>query len=60
MDNNIKLALYQQTHFHANKLTQGEKKQQNTETCFEKKKKVSSVKMGCTCMALKRKITIYN
>lgn len=57
MDNNIKLALYQQTHFHANK-TQCEKK--NTETCFEKKKKVSSVKMGCTCMALKRKITIYN
>lgn len=52
MDNNIKLALYQQTRFHANKLTQGEKKK-NTETCFEKKKKVSSVKMDCTRMALK-------
>lgn len=59
MDNNIKLALYQQTHFHANK-TQCEKKKKNTETCFEKKKKISSMKMGYTCKALKGKITIYN
>lgn len=35
------------------------KKKKNTETCFEKKK-IISVKMGYTCMALKGKITIYN
>lgn len=36
------------------------KKKKNTETCFEKKKKISSMKMGYTCKALKGKITIYN
>lgn len=55
-NNNINIALHQQTNFHENK-TQCEKSY--IETCFEAKKlSTCLVKMGY--MALQGKITIHN